>query len=178
MAGIGKQVQKCGLRRDNSVILLTVGTSPFQFDRLVMAVDMAIAAGVVEDQVFAQLGCCTYRPLHMDYVAMLEKKEFDTHFRNARAIIGHAGMGTISMALDRFKPLLVMPRLKRHKEHVNNHQLGTARWFEKGGHLLAAYEADQVTDRVRGLSSFEPSPRVASPERVASEVGAFLRQML
>jgi len=159
------------------MILLTVGTAPFQFDRLVAAVDLAIGSGVVQDEVFGQLGYCTYRPVHMEYVEMLDKDQFDERFQQSTAIIGHAGMGTISMALDRHKPLLVMPRLRTYNEHVNDHQLGTARWFEKGGHVLAAYDADRVPDCIKKLQGFEPKPRTASPDRVAGTIGAFLRKL-
>ena len=159
------------------MILLTVGTSPFQFDRLVRAVDLAIAAGSVDDQVFAQIGFCKYKPINMRYAPMLNKEEFDEHFQNSQAIIGHAGMGTISMALDQLKPLLVMPRLRMYDEHVNDHQLGTARWFEKDGHVLAAYSAEVIPSCLEALPFFEPKPRLASPKRVAAKVAEFLNNL-
>ena len=61
-----------------------------------------------------------------------------------------------------------------YDEHVNDHQLGTARWFEKDGHVLAAYAAEVIPSRLEALPFFEPKPRLASPERVAAKVAEFL----
>ena len=45
--------------------------------------------------------------------AELEKAAFDERLGQADRIISHAGMGTIAMALESRKPVLVMPRLER-----------------------------------------------------------------
>ena len=95
------------------MIFLTVGTYPLPFDRLVKATDTAIMEGLIEEEVFAQIGLCSYMPQNMEYVEMLQKEAFDSYFQKASSVISHAGIGTITMALDNEKPLLVMPRMKR-----------------------------------------------------------------
>ena len=107
------------------MIFLTVGTQ-FPFDRLVKAVDDAAGKGAAGDEVFAQTGGGTYRPRNMKYVEKMERGEFAECVAKARAIIGHAGMGTILVAVEAGKPLLVMPRRAEFGEIVNDHQLATA----------------------------------------------------
>ena len=119
------------------MIFLTVGTL-FGFDRLVRAVDEAIAEGSITDTVFAQIGPGSYTPREMDHVVYLEKEEFDETFHRCEGMISHAGMGNISLALKQEKPLLVVPRLRRYGEHVNDHQYETAYKFEKLGHIVVA----------------------------------------
>ena len=46
------------------MIFLTVGTSSLQFDRLVKGRDIAVRDGLIEDEVYAQIGVCRYRPNH------------------------------------------------------------------------------------------------------------------
>lgn len=112
------------------MIFLTVGTL-FPFDRLVRAIDAAVGEGLIEDEIFAQVGENSYKPRNFESLPSLKKDLFDKYFTEASFIISHAGMGTITMALSHNKPLLVMPRLKHYKEHVNDHQVATARKLGK-----------------------------------------------
>ncbi len=102
----------------------------------------------------------------------LEKKAFDDRFQRASAIISHAGMGAITMALDHGKPLLVMPRQRRLHEVVNDHQAALAEKFAALGHLLLARDETQLRAKVEQLRSFVPRPRQAHPEVVARKIGA------
>ncbi len=107
-------------------------------------------------EVFAQIGRGSYRPRNMDWVADLERDSFDERLRQSEAVISHAGMGTIIKCLDLQKPLLVVPRRKQFGEHVNDHQLGTARTFESLGDILVAYETEALRS---GWRNCAPSTR-------------------
>ena len=156
------------------MILVTVGTYPLQFDRLLIAVDEAIEAGHIRESAFAQTGVSLYQPRHMQHASMLDKDAFDRYFAEASAIISHAGMGTITMALDRGTPILVFPRVKRYKEHVNDHQVATAREFERLGHVLAAFDKQELVEKSQRLKSFAPKPRQDQAEQVAIRIASFL----
>ncbi len=158
------------------MIFLSVGTQ-FGFDRLVRSVDQAVAQGAVSDVVFAQIGPGTYRPCHMDYVLRLDKDDFDKMFFQCCAVISHAGIGNIALAIQYQKPLLVMPRLKKYGEVVNNHQVDTARKFEELGHLIAAYNEEDLIKKIGYLSSFCPKPRVPNRQRVVERISRFLESI-
>jgi len=153
-----------------------VGTL-FPFDRLVRAVDDAVAAGIIKDQVFAQVGRTSYAPKNMEYAEVLDKHSFDKKVADAEHLISHAGIGSITIALEHNKPLLVMPRMKRYKEHVNDHQVGTARKFEELGHLLVVYDAEDLPERIRELKNFVPRERKANPHAVADRIRRFLSDL-
>ena len=155
------------------MIFLTVGTQ-FPFDRLVTAIDRLFDTGAIHDEVFAQIGQSSYKPRHFPAVASLEKEAFDDRFRRASAVISHAGMGAITMALDHGKPLLVMPRRRDYREVVNDHQGALADKFEALGHILVARDETQLRAQVQQLKSFVPRPRKAEPEMVAGKIGQFL----
>ena len=158
------------------MIFLTVGTQ-FPFDRLVKAVDETVSKNGLDEQIFAQVGTTTYRPRNFEAVSSLEKTKFDKHFNEADSIISHAGMGTITMALERKKPLLVMPRLRKYGEVVNDHQLVIARKFEQLGYLLVAYEAEDLPAKVGKLKSFVPQNRQPQAKIVADRISAFLNEL-
>ncbi|OHB54797.1 MAG: hypothetical protein A2Y12_04050 [Planctomycetes bacterium GWF2_42_9] len=159
------------------MIFLTVGTQ-FAFDRLVRAVDDAVGAGLFKQEIFAQIGESEYRPRNFDFSRVLAKYDFDNYIDSSSGLIGHAGMGTITAAMDHNKPLLVMPRLKKFGEVVNDHQVTIAMMFEKMGLLLAAYDAQQVADRLECLGAFCPVARQSDCARVAQRVRAFIAESI
>lgn len=158
------------------MIFLTVGTS-FPFDRLVRAVDEAVAKKDIKEKIFAQVGKGGYRPKNFNSIEILDKIKFDEYFSRSSAIIAHAGMGTITMALEENKPILVMPRLKKFQELVNNHQLFTARRFEQLGHVLAVYEKKDLPYKLDGLKSFQPVQRRSQAKDVAERIGRFISEL-
>ena len=159
------------------MIFLTVGTQ-FPFDRLVKAVDAAIAQNGHDERFYGQIGEGNrYTPQNMDWVSNLAKAEYDDVFRNASAIIAHAGMGTIALALRYGKPLLVMPRLKRCGEVVHDHQVDIARKFGESRHILVAYREAELADKMKQLRTFVPEPRGNQAHSVAERIATFLKDL-
>jgi len=158
------------------MIFLTVGTQ-FPFDRLVKCVDDAVSQDGFKEEIFAQIGESSYRPRNFEGVSSLEKRLFDKRIREASGIISHAGMGTIMMALDNKKPLLVMPRLSKYGEVVNDHQVAIARKFEELGHILAVYDIKDLLQKMKQIRTFVPRKRRAQPEAVANRIAQFLDEL-
>lgn len=159
------------------MIFVTVGTQ-FPFDRLVKTLDSFCGRDGFGSEIFGQIGFNSYKPVNFKSVASLEKQAFDQYFKKAHAIIGHAGIGTITMALEASKPLLVMPRLKRYGEVVNDHQLVIAKRFEQAGHLLVAYSEKQLPAKIEELQSFVPTARENQAQKVSERINHFLEQMI
>ena len=158
------------------MIFLTVGTQ-FPFDRFIRAVDNIFDQGLIDEEIFAQIGETSYKPRNFESVASLEKKVFDECFKKASSVMSHAGVGTITVALKNHKPLLVMPRMKRYKEHVNDHQVPTAKKFEELGHILAVYDVKDLPNGIRKLKNFIPRERKASPDAIAERIRRFLNSL-
>ncbi len=155
------------------MIFLTVGTQ-FPFDRLVRTIDDLVGEGVVFDTVFAQIGNSAYAPRNFEAVASLDKQTFDEQFAKASAIISHAGMGTVAMAMDLGKPLLAMPRRPEFGEVVNDHQEALAVKFALSGYILLALNEKELPEKVRQLKSFVPTRRESNPDSVAQRISRFL----
>jgi len=159
------------------MIFLTVGTQ-FPFSRLVKAVDEAIMHGLIEEEIWAQIGQSSYQPHNFKKsTKFLEKHIYDQWMQEASKVISHAGIGSITMALDEAKPLLVMPRLRKYGEVVNNHQVDIAHKFEQCGYLLAAYNVEEMPEKIQSLKSFLPQQRNTQADKVAERISSFLNQL-
>lgn len=155
------------------MIFLTVGTV-MPFDRLVKAVDSAVEAGVIDEPVFAQIGQTSCKPKNIEYAEVLGKKDFDRRVTDSSSMISHAGIGSICMALEQRKAMLVMPRRRCYREHVNDHQVDTARKFGSLGHVLVAYSPDELREKLPELSHFVPVSRTNQVDRVVQRIASFL----
>lgn len=155
------------------MIFLTIGTLE-PFDRLVRMVDELAGAGCIPGEVFAQIGPSAYKPRHIRWVSVLDKNEFDRLFEEAEFVISHAGMGSILTALSRQKPMIVVPRLKDYGEHVNDHQLDTARKFEELGMVLTAGTKEELNEKIRAVAAFQPRWPQSTRGTLVSRIRCFL----
>ncbi|WP_127555564.1 glycosyltransferase [Saccharospirillum alexandrii] len=121
------------------MVFLTVGTQ-FSFDRLVAPVYDWCKRN--NSEYIFQVGASLYLKDVEDYriVKNMSSESYYNAFSKARVVISHAGMGTILSAIEYEKPLLIMPREFRYKEHRNDHQVDTIR------HLSALLEGCVVRD--------------------------------
>lgn len=136
------------------MIFVTVGHQ-MPFDRLIRAMD-EWAGGLARGDVFAQIGRGEFQPKVIRATAFLSPGEFEKNMDEASAVVAHAGTGTIIAALQRGKPLLVLPRLSKFGETRNDHQVPTARHFADGGYVLSAKDETELPQRLRELETFRP----------------------
>lgn len=146
----------------------------FPFDRLIQAVDEMVGDGRITDPVSAQIGDGKYEPKNFPFKRFMGKPEYERELAAASYLIAHAGAGTIALALETGKPLLVLPRLSANKEHVNDHQIATARKFAELGHVLLANDVSELSEQIYLLKSFVAKRREVDPVRMASRIRALL----
>lgn len=106
------------------MIFVTVGTHCQPFDRLVFLMDFL--APSLNHEVIAQTGAGLYKPVKMKAFDFAPRETMLAHFRDASLIIAHAGIGVIIDAKRAGTPLILFPRLQKHGEHNNDHQLEIA----------------------------------------------------
>jgi UDP-N-acetylglucosamine transferase subunit ALG13 len=122
------------------MIFVTVGSAPHDFTRLVKAAD-DIAGGTGIPMVI-QRGFSVYTPRHAKYFDFVPYDDALELYRTADIIISHASAGPIMYARKSNKPLIVFPRSGDRHEHVDNHQLETAKAVEGSSPMLeVVYDA-------------------------------------
>lgn len=124
------------------LVLVTVGTDAFPFDRLISWVDAWLADGAAgRVRCIVQHG--TAHPAkHADSRALLEFPDFEQLVAEADVIVTHGGPGTIVLCADRGKKPIVVPRLPEHGEVVDRHQVPFARRLDAEGDVALA-ESEQ-----------------------------------
>jgi beta-1,4-N-acetylglucosaminyltransferase len=154
------------------MIFLTIGTQE-PFDRLIRTVDELVAEGAFDDEVVGQVGS-GYSPKHFKSCTMMDKTEFDRYMKKSQFVISHAGMGSIITAHSLCKPMIVMPRLKKYREHVNDHQLYTACKFEQLGVIVTARDKPELKEKSGLMRHFQPARRDSDIQRLITRISKFL----
>lgn len=125
------------------MILVTVGTHYLGFERLIRPMD-AIAARL-EEKVIIQYGSSHYIPRYAEGFAFTTGDEMKRLTAEARLVVCHAAAGAIILAIQLDKPLVLVPRLKKYNEIIDDHQLQLARALETQHRALVVYEPDAAS---------------------------------
>ena len=124
------------------MIFVTVGTHEQSFERLIKKLDELVASGEITDEVIIQKGYTDYEPKHCKANALIPAQEMAYYMQNADLIISHGGPATYMAAVSKDKPTIIVPRLSKFSEHVNDHQLDFAKKINKA----SDYDLTVVTD--------------------------------
>jgi UDP-N-acetylglucosamine transferase subunit ALG13 len=151
------------------VIFVTVGTqSPF--DRLVRAVD-SWASSRAKCDVFAQIAAGAYVPKYIPYRRFIGPPEFKSQVLQSEVVVAHAGMGSIILALELGKPIVVMPRRAHLRETRSDHQVHAAKHFGALGRVVVALDEHELPEKLDDVMNMKPVERInshASPQLIAT----------
>ncbi len=118
------------------MIVFTLGTIFFPFDRAVDWLHELLEQEIIVEPVLLQHGATSTAKLNhplLTSVASLTRKEMYESVKQASLIISHAGQGSTRMLAESGACFVLLPRLKRYGEHVDDHQFYFARTVEKFG---------------------------------------------
>ncbi len=126
------------------MILVTVGSQKFQFNRLLKKVDQMAWDKVVEEEVVMQTGGSDYVPRNCRYRAFYDRIRFTEMMEKCSVLITHGGTGTIMEAVKLGKKTIAVPRLARYGEHVDDHQCQLLEQFQKMNLIYACADIEEL----------------------------------
>ena len=142
------------LRGDKIMLFVTAGTQDKEFKRLFENVEKLIDKGVIKGEVVAQVGSTNFTSKNMKVVKFISNKKVLKYIQDSDYVICHGGVGTIIDSLNCGKKVIACARLKKFKEHVNDHQLEIVNEFAKEGYILdGTYDLE---NKINNLKKFKP----------------------
>jgi UDP-N-acetylglucosamine transferase subunit ALG13 len=155
------------------VIFVTVGTNEAPFDRLVHAV-----SGLVHDEeVVVQHGASAVRPEGATCIGFLPFDEMVELVRRARVVVTHAGVGSIMVALSQGKRPVVVPRLSRFGEAVDDHQVPFGQRLSGRGLVTLVEDLSQLPSAIddeHAAVGLESTGRLG----LAQDLATYLRSLI
>ncbi|MBF2084591.1 glycosyltransferase [Thermoleptolyngbya sp. C42_A2020_037] len=131
------------------MIILTLGTIPYSFDRAITWLHLLLEQQVISEPVFIQSGVTDTSLVDSNPLATvvktIESKKLIALVKEARLVISHGGQGSTRMLASQQASFVLLPRLARFEEHIDDHQLLFAKSMQRFGvkHCLALDELRQ-----------------------------------
>lgn len=126
------------------MIFVILGSQKQQFNRLLEAIDKLIEEGVIQEEVFAQIGTSDYFPKYYPFEPFLDNTLFEEKMSSASIVITHGGTGSIVQAVKKNKKVIAVPRLKIYGEHVDDHQKQIVEAFDNLDYVVACHHIENL----------------------------------
>lgn len=162
------------IKEVHNLIFVTLGTQKFQMNRLVKAVDDLAGSGVIKEEFLIQSGASTYKPKYCNYIAYMDSEEYADNIRKCSLLVTHAGVGTIITGIKADKPVVVVPRLAKFGEHVDDHQTQIAEAFSEKGSVLYCHDIEKLADYIEKARSFNFQPYEVKGANVEEKILHFM----
>lgn len=135
------------------MIFVTVGSHYQGFERLVKKMDEI--AEKINEKVVMQIGNTKYKPVNAQYFDFIESfEEIERLNREARVVVCHAGAGSILTALEQRTPVIVVPRLKKFNEHMDDHQVDIAEAMSENQRVKVVYDMEDLEKSLKSEFTF------------------------
>lgn len=139
------------------MILVTLGTQDKSFIRLLEAIQKQINLGNIKERVVVQAGYTKFDSKDMEIFDLIPMEDFDKLIAECDLLITHGGVGSIIAGLNKGKKVIAAARLKKYKEHVNDHQLQIIDSFSKKGYILKLEDFDNLNELLKEAVKFKPN---------------------
>lgn len=156
------------------MILVTLGTQDKSFSRLLDAVQKQIDKGNIKEKVIVQAGCTKYNSKDMEILDLIPYDQFEEYIKNCRILITHGGVGSIITGLKNNKIVIAAARLKKYKEHTNDHQLQIIKNFSKAGYILDLEDFDSLGNILKQSENFKPQKYLSNTKNMINLITDYI----
>ena len=156
------------------MIIVSTGTNGDAFDRLLDAA----AQLETDDDLVLQHGPSSIRRAGATHVDYLSFAEYERLVQDAHLVITHAGVGSVLIALIHQKRPILMPRLARLGEAVDDHQLSFALRLRDSGLAEMAEDAPSLQAAVNRSTAADAPPEPSGRGGLAKDLGNYLAEVV
>lgn len=134
------------------MIFVTIGTQQQNFQRLFDYINNIDT----DEKIVVQKGKSKYK-LNKEIITydFLSPNEMEKHIKQARIIITHGGGGTVFKALKLNKKVIVVPRLSKYKEHINDHQLEFSKYLKEKNYCFVIETEEEFQEALKKIDTYQ-----------------------
>lgn len=156
------------------MIFVTLGTQDKNFDRLLRVIDSEIEKGNIKEKVVVQAGYTKYESKNMEIIDLVPQDEFEKLMEQARLVITHGGVGSILSAIKKGKVVIAAARLKKYKEHTNDHQKQIVKEFVDNKYILTCNDLGKIDLVIKEIQTFIPNKYKSSNTKMIKIIDDFI----
>ena len=111
-------------------LFVLAGTQRFPFGRLICALNHLVESGLyMPEEIVMQASVFPVEP-RFTHHRFIPKDEFSRLLDEAEVVVTHGGVNSIMAPMEQGRPLVIVPRMKRYGEHIDDHQLEISEMME------------------------------------------------
>lgn len=153
------------------MVFVTLGTSKYKFNRLINYIKNSDIKDIV-----VQSGH-TKCPSSIKHFKILSEKEMNKYFKKADFVITHGGI-TIMELIKENKKVLAVPREKKYKEAINDHQFEMCRHLENEGYILVATNQDEFNKKIEKIKTYSFKEYLSNEEQFFNSINEIIQSYL
>jgi len=143
-------------------------------DRVVLAIDALIENGEITEPVIVQAASFNVQPRRARPVGIVPYEVLAGWAKEATVVVTHGGPGSIMLALAEGREPVVIPRMARYGEHVDDHQVQFARWLRDRRGLRFVADVGQLGAAIREAHDAEAEPSLGPSPAVITRLRAII----
>ena len=156
------------------MILVVLGTEKYSFNRPLLALETYVDEFNVDENIIVQGGYTNYKSNRLEVVPFFKMGELAELYLQARIIISHGGTGSVVTGIKLGKKVIVIPRLKKFGEHIDDHQLELVKAFEEKNYILPWMENVALNEVINRIELFEPSTFISGKDAIIAYVKSYI----
>ncbi|MBZ9609343.1 beta(1,3)galactosyltransferase EpsH [Clostridium estertheticum] len=157
------------------MIFITLGSQKFQFNRLLIEVDILVEQGDITEEVFAQIGYSDYKPKNYKFKEFLDRDEFPDYMEKSDIVITHGGTGAIIGAVKKNKKVIAVPRLKEYDEHVDNHQEEIISEFVEMNYIIGISDIKELECTLNKINKCKFNSYKSNTKNILESIEGFIK---
>lgn len=129
-------------------LFVPLGTQKFPFNRLIEALNALVEKGLYKpEEIVMQSSIYEVKPKFTHY-ELIPAEQFEELIDKAELVITHSGVNSIISCMKRKKPLIIVPRLKKYGEHVDNHQVEIAELMKQKFDVVVVEDLSKLEEAI------------------------------
>lgn len=158
------------------MILVLLGTQNNSFVRLLEEVEKNIDNGNITEEVIVQAGYTKYHSNKMKIYNLISSQEMEKLVNAANLVISHGGVGSILQCVKKNKIVIGIPRQKKYKEHVNDHQKQLIKSFSELGYIIGVEDVNELEQALEKAKYFKPKILKSNTENIINLIENYIEK--
>lgn len=175
MGGTGGEPREGRIPRADRMILVITGTEKFPFNRLIRQIDKRPEGRSEDEQIFVQIGSSTYTPSTCEWDRLIPFSKLISKMKAADLVVAHGGAGTALLCLHLGKRPILMPRVCRLGEHIDDHQVLFVQRLKTLGLVSCVMEGEDLWETIKE-EQYRPTYNFHRPS--AAQLTSFLDDLV
>ena len=174
-------MKNIGFQTEKTKIFITVGTSPYDFKRMLKACEACISTLEFDFELIVQYGKSDPYQFPTDWdvraESMFAREVTCELFQAADLVFSHCGIGSIHNALQFNRPTIIIPRLEKYQEFSDDHQLQIAKEIRKNPMVYMIDETLEIDGFQNFMAAKFPAEK-ASLDLTNKQLASFMQERL